>query len=132
MGSYPMLHNHVSTNYPHLPHNIEEGVETPEEYEGQPIQHLGNRQEFYENYMQGCRDFWIARSGPRMGRRCDQVENDRILQNVEQVPSMRNYTALGYEKIKTPEHIWKPIKEFWEKNKDNEKIEDWFPGNSFV
>jgi len=130
--SYPMLHNYVSTNYPDLPHNIDPSIPTPEEYLNVPIQTLGNRQEFYENYMQGCRDFWTDKQGERAGRRCDMVENDRIKQNAEQVPSMRNYTTLGYHKINTPQHIWKPIKEFWEKNKGKEKIEDWFPGNTFV
>lgn len=37
----------------------------------------------------------------------------------------QNYTELGFKKIRTPEPIFKLIKEFWEANKHLEKVEKW-------
>jgi len=36
---------------------------------------------------------------------------------------MKIFTALGFEKIKTPEHVFKPISEFYKKNKDKQILE---------
>ena len=38
--------------------------------------------------------------------------------------SMQNFTTLGFEKMKTPEHVFKPLAEFYEKNKDKQRKED--------
>ena len=37
---------------------------------------------------------------------------------------MQNFTTLGFEKMKTPEHVFKPLAEFYEKNKDKQRKED--------
>lgn len=44
---------------------------------------LGDRKQFYENFMQGCRDFY-----GKKGSRCDSTENDRIRMNMRQPQSM--------------------------------------------
>jgi hypothetical protein len=41
---------------------------------------------------------------------------------------MRNKTT----EIKAPEHVWKLIKEFWEKNKDKRTEENWGVGNTYT
>jgi len=45
---------------------------------------LGDKQAFYDDFMQGCRDFY----GPKKGKTCDLVENERLDQNLLQPQSM--------------------------------------------
>jgi len=44
---------------------------------------LGDRKKFYEDFMQGCRDYY-GRYGPR----CDATEDERIVMSVRQPQSM--------------------------------------------
>ena len=128
--SFPMFNNTVSTNYPWLPHNVDpEKHPTPTEYENMPIQPLGDRQKFYEDYLQGCRDHWKTAGEDEM---CDVYEEQRIERNNQQPQSMVNFTDVGYKKIKAPEHVFKLLLDFWEANKDHEEDESWSPGNIFV
>ncbi len=63
----------VSDNYAWLPHNVDpENNLTPDEYIGKPIQYLGNRRKVYEDYIQGCRDFWDEKyeGTSRSGTKC--------------------------------------------------------------
>lgn len=127
--SYPMFSKNVSTNYPWLRHNTDpDNHPTPKEYENVPIQPLGDRQTFYEKYMQGCRDFW---GGKGKNGECDRYESQRIEHNIRQPPGMMNYTDVGYKKIKCPEHVFKLLADFWEANKQHEGDEGWEPGNIF-
>ena len=45
---------------------------------------------------------------------------------------MVNYTDNGFKKIKTPPALFKLVKDFWDKNKDNGKLEQWFAGNTYT
>lgn len=141
--SFPMTDYKASTNYPWLPHNVDPANNpTPEEYKNQSIQPLGDRQAFYENYMQGCRDYWTAiheKEALEHGgheepeeQACDNYERQRVDQNFYQPISMVNYTDIGYKKIKAPEHVYDLLLKFWEANKHEEKEEFWGPGNVFV
>ena len=85
---------------------------------------LGNRQEFYDNFMQGCYDYY----GKKRGRTCLANERDRTEMNSWQPKGMVNYTQFGYTKIKAPKMVFKLVKEFWEKNKHRQKREDWGAG----
>ncbi len=38
---------------------------------------------------------------------------------------LKNYTSLGFKKIRAPTEFFNLIKGFWEKNKHLEKEEDW-------
>lgn len=88
--------NAISTNYAWLPHNIDpEKNPTPDEYKDMPIQTLGNRQQVYEDYLNGCRNYWEERlnHGDERDRgvgvrACNGNENDRIDQNIFQPMSM--------------------------------------------
>jgi prolyl 4-hydroxylase len=48
------------------------------------------------------------------------------------VSLFQNYTELGFKKIKTPESVFKLIKEFWDKNHENVKPEQWGIGNTYT
>jgi len=45
---------------------------------------------------------------------------------------MVNYTDTGYKKMKTPDHVYKMILDFWESNQGNETNEDHFEGDTFT
>lgn len=45
---------------------------------------------------------------------------------------MTNYTDIGFKKIRAPEKMFKLIKEFWDKNRDNGKPENWGTGNTYT
>lgn len=133
--SFPHHHTKVSTNYDWLPHNDPAKsspshpnyVALPSEYKHMPVQRLGNRQDFYDNYMEGCRHHEKSDH-----EACDQSEADRIHMNVIQPQSMVNYTTLGFTKVKTPAKVFKQIKKFWEDNKGTEEPEEWFTGNTYT
>jgi hypothetical protein len=47
--SWPIQHNNVSFNFPWLPHNLDpDHHPVPLEYEGMPLQPLGDRQQRYK------------------------------------------------------------------------------------
>ena len=86
-----MHHASVSTNYPWLPHNVQpENYPTPPEYEGMPIQPLGNREAFYRDMILGC----IIHYGVEGGKKCIGNEEYRIEMSLRQPQSMVNYTEL--------------------------------------
>lgn len=125
--SFPMQYVEPSTNYPWLPHNMDPSVPVPEEYKDMVPQPLGNKQEFYRNYVQGCRDAF-----GKKGSRCNQNELDRVAMTLRQPQSMQNYTKVGYKKLKAPPEVWKLIKKFWDTNKDTRKPENWGIGNTYT
>lgn len=75
--SYPIHHASVSTNFPWL--------QNQNSNSSQPLQVLGDRQAFYEDFLRSCRDSL----GPENGRRCDETESHRIQMNLMQPPSMK-------------------------------------------
>jgi prolyl 4-hydroxylase len=126
--SWPMHHNVISDNYPWLPHNADpENNPIPDEYKDMEIQTMGNRNDFYDNFLEGCRQNY-----PKYKHACDNTERDRIAMGLRQPESMTNYTDVGFKKIKTPPKVWKLISEFWEKNKDKRLPENWPKGNTYT
>eukprot|EP00559_Dactyliosolen_fragilissimus_P001203 CAMPEP_0184864954 /NCGR_PEP_ID=MMETSP0580-20130426/16490_1 /TAXON_ID=1118495 /ORGANISM="Dactyliosolen fragilissimus" /LENGTH=434 /DNA_ID=CAMNT_0027363931 /DNA_START=35 /DNA_END=1339 /DNA_ORIENTATION=+ len=125
--SFPMhSFDGVSTNYAWLPHNVDpENNPTPPEYVGVPVQHFSERQSFYEEYVQGCRDYWEEE-----GHYCDEFEQDRIHQLIDQPASVVNFTEFGYKKIQAPKQIFDLIKDFWDRNKDKDDAENWEVGTT--
>lgn len=93
-----------------------------------PINPLGDRQSFYENYMRGCH----GRFGLLKGFICSNNDSDRIQMNLRQPQSMQNYTKIGFTKIKAPKEMYNAIFQFWEKNKNNGKEEVWGVGNIYT
>jgi prolyl 4-hydroxylase len=123
-----MMHEGVSTNYPWLPHNVDpEHNPVPPQYKDMPLQPLGDRLSVYNDYLGGCVDFY----GPK-GHRCVQTEKERLEMSLRQPQSMNNYTKLGYLKIRAPDKVNALLKEFWAKNKDKQKPEQWPVGNIYT
>ena len=131
--SFP-IHNidlKVSKNYPSLPHNIDpDSNPTPDEFNDVPIQPLGDRQAFYDNFLNGC---IAAYGGMEMrGQACVVSEKDRVAMSLRQPQSMQNYTDTGIKKIKAPKELFDMLKDFWEKNKDKQTEEEWPVGNTYT
>ncbi|KAG7361234.1 2-oxyglutarate/Fe(II) oxygenase [Nitzschia inconspicua] len=125
--SFPMHYAQVSTNYPWLPHNKDPSLPVPKEYQDMVPQPLGNKQEFYRQFLQGCKDAF-----GKKGTRCTQNELDRIAMTLRQPQSMQNYTKVGYKKIKAPEKVWKMVKQFWDNNHMKAQPESWGIGNTYT
>jgi len=89
---------------------------------------LGDRLTFYEEFMQGCRDFY----GGTRAQRCDSGEEGRLEMSRRQPMSMKNYTATGFMKIRAPEAVRKLLTDYWEKNKKSQKLEQWPAGSIYV
>jgi hypothetical protein len=126
-----MHHIPVSTNYPWLPHNQNpDDYPTPDRYQGMAVQPLGDVKSRYDKYMQDCFDFYEAKEGK--GQQCYDNEYERIATTLRQPQSMRNYTSTGFKKIRAPDHVFKLLRDFWEKNKHNRKLEQWSVGNIYT
>lgn len=128
--SWPMHHPGVSTNYPWLLHNSKPGLLSPDRYKDMVLQPLGNVQERYERYMNGCYEYYEKTRGK--GIRCNETEESRLAMSMRQPQSMRNYTKEGFKKIRAPDHVFNLLKEFWDKNKDKKKPERWSIGNIYT
>jgi prolyl 4-hydroxylase len=93
------------------------------------IQPLGDRQKFHNDMMQGCVDKYATQN---KGNRCWENERDRIQMGLRQPQSMVNYTTMGFQKIKAPKDVSNLVQQFWKKNKDNWKPENWPAGNTYT
>jgi len=120
----------VSENYPWLLHNRLDGAPAPDRYKNQVLQPLGNVQERYRRYMDGCFEYYEKLRGK--GIRCNETERDRLTMNLRQTRSMRNYTQEGFRKIRAPDHVYRLIREFWDKNRHKQKVERWSTGNTYT
>jgi hypothetical protein len=122
-----MHHAKVSDNYAWLPHNQDPTLPVPKRYEGMKIQVLGNRQKAYDEFIQGC----IKKFGFK-GSRCLSTEKDRFEMSLRQPQSMQNYTETGYKKIRAPKELFALILDFWAKNMDKAKEEQWGVANTYT
>jgi prolyl 4-hydroxylase len=75
---------------------------------------LGNKQQIYDTFIEGCRQAAGQENALAM---CDDNEENRIEMNNFQPMSMRNYTELGFAKIRAPEQVMGLLNEFWKANK---------------
>jgi prolyl 4-hydroxylase len=120
-----MHHFNLSINYPWLPHNVDPTLLIPPEYMYMPLQPLGDRQAFYNQYMADCIELYNEAD-------CWHNERHRIEMSLRQPQSMRNYTQLGYAKVKTPAYAYKLLKEFYDNNKHRASEEEWSSGSAFT
>ena len=124
-----MLHQNVSINYPWLPHNVDPANNpTPDEYRDMPLQPLGDKQAAFNQYLNGC----VEHYGEKKGERCISNEAQRIKMTLRQPKGMKNYTSMGFKKMRAPDHVFSLLKTFWEANKDSERDEKWPAGNIYV
>jgi len=82
-------------------------------------------QVLYDDFMQECRD-----AAGDAASTCDSGEKFRLKMNRHQPSSMRNYTRLGFEKIKAPPAMFKLIKDFWNANREKNESE-WHSINTY-
>jgi len=130
--SWPHHHRQVSSNYAWLPHNIDpKHYPAPLKYQDMPIQPLGDRQAFYETFLESCEKYYKEKKGQGL---CSSTEENRIYQSLKQPSSMQNYTDIGFKKIRTPDRVWKIIQSFWEMNKAKMYTtqEVWGKGNTYT
>ena len=83
---------------------------------------------FYQRYqktMAGCYEAYSKRE-------CDSTERARMEMNLEQPGNQHNYTELGFKKTRVPDEIFKDILTFYEEHKNDEKLENWPRGNTYV
>ena len=120
-----MHHATVSANFAEYSWNTG-SEETPAEYKDMVVQPLGDRQAAYNEMIQGCIDFYGDK-----GFRCLDYERDRVEMTLRQPQSMENYTDLGFKKIRAPDNVWRLIKDFWDRNKDDQANENWPSGNTY-
>uniref|UniRef100_A0A7S4MFC3 Fe2OG dioxygenase domain-containing protein n=1 Tax=Odontella aurita TaxID=265563 RepID=A0A7S4MFC3_9STRA len=129
--SIPMHYDTVSTNYPWLPHNVDpDNHPTPPEYDGMPLQPLGDRKSYYDDLIDGCRKHW----GEKDGHLCDESEKERVRMSREQPRNMKNFTETGFLKIRCPDAVYTVLKRFWDNNRDESKWveEQWSKGYTYV
>mmetsp|Transcript_14747 Transcript_14747/g.48165 ORF Transcript_14747/g.48165 Transcript_14747/m.48165 type:complete len:379 (+) Transcript_14747:15-1151(+) len=81
--------------------------------------------ETYQRFISGCE----ARFGTQP---CRQTERQRMAMNLEQGSRQRNYTELGFGRVKAPEAAYGPARRFWEAHRDEASPETWPPGNTYV
>lgn len=78
------------------------------------------RRKEYESFMDACR----SSAGKRAYELCDRDESHRMHMNMYQPRSVRNYTQVGFKKIRAPDAVYRLVKEFWDNNKDS-AIAEW-------
>jgi len=139
--SFPMHYNHVHTNYAWLAssnsnsdNNGNGSNRTKDDGSRQnphdePIQPLGDKQSFYDRYLQGCMKYHEAFN---RSNDCITNEKGRIAMSLRQPKSMHNYTELGYAKIRAPTELFDMIQRFWSANRDQMVLESWTTGVSYV
>jgi len=86
---------------------------------------LGDRQAFYDSFMQSCFDIFDQEA-------CQRSEERRIAMNREQPPKMSNYTDTGYRKLRVPDALWERIQAFWEANRHQSQEEVWDTANTYT
>lgn len=79
----------------------------------------------YDTMIQGCYNKFSRRE-------CEGTERARIAMNLEQPASQHNYTEIGFKKLRAPPAAWEPLIAFYEANKNEEKLEEWPRGNTYV
>lgn len=126
--SYPIHRYKASTNFDSLPHNVDpENNPEPSEHKGLPVQILGDKQTFYEESMQGCREHYS-----KSPMSCDSTERDRINMNLRQPQSMQNYTDIGFKKIRAPAELMKLLSDFYQDSSHMATPEKWAIGNTYT
>lgn len=79
----------------------------------------------YTTLMQGCYRMY-SRS------ECDATERERLRMSLDQPKTQHNYTELGFKKMRTPQAAWDLITNFFNSNRDKEKVEQWGRGYTYV
>ncbi|KAL7432610.1 hypothetical protein ACHAXH_001811 [Discostella pseudostelligera] len=93
----------------------------------QDHQPLGDRRKAYEEFMEGCRQYYSDAPDS-----CDLTEEDRCAMSVRQPASMQNYTDTGFKKVQAPKAVFDLLSNYWETHYDERSQEKWPRGNTYV
>lgn len=74
-------------------------------------------------YHQGLYDRHMKECNEETEGACQNGENFRLNMNTKQPGGVYNYTKLGFQKLRVPDELWELLHGFWERNKDQQKIE---------
>lgn len=83
-----------------------------------------DKQVLYDKYIRDCKEAAIARY--KTTASCVTDEEYRLDMNRYQPSSVRNYTQMGYKKIRAPAELFQLIQTFYMENKGNDEVE--WPG----
>jgi hypothetical protein len=87
---------------------------------------FGDKQALYNSFIENCH----VAAGHKARMSAKDGEDFRIKMNTAQPRSMRNYTKMGFLKIKAPAETFKLIKDFWEQNRHKNETE-WHSINTY-
>ena len=88
---------------------------------------FGDKQALYDSFINGCREA-DATHGASYAGSCD--EGRRLLMNRKQPMGMRNYTKLGFAKIRAPEEVFSLLENFWRQN-NHLDVKEWSDLNTY-
>ena len=75
----------VTTNYAWLPHNVDSSIPTPFEYHDMPIQPLGHRQQFYEEWIQQCVKYYGTKGSMCLDHEMFRLDHSTVQPKVRTV-----------------------------------------------
>ena len=79
----------------------------------------------YDEFINGCGDKYNLRS-------CRSNEESRMAMDRDQIPRQRNFTELGFAKLRAPKAVYEAAREFWDLHRETQTSESWPPGNTYV
>ena len=91
---------------------------------------LGNRHEAYLQHLNGCRDAFPNLEDNQHIHECDTHEYYRMLMNLRQPQSVKNYTRTGFTKIRAPPEVVKVVTGFWQRNRQMKRVVEQWPRGS--
>ena len=57
---------------------------------------------------------------------------ERMAMDRDQIPRQRNFTELGFAKLRAPKAVYEAAREFWDLHRETQTSESWPPGNTYV
>ena len=87
-----------------------------------------SRRVAYDKFLESCR---TAAGEENAWRLCDKEEQHRLHMNVDQPPSVYNYTDTGFRKGRAPESLRHLLQAFWNKNHPNNAAVEWKEVNPY-
>jgi hypothetical protein len=90
-----------------------------------------NRLSKYQEFINGCRNYYRSKKNTDFSGRCLSNEDERIEMNLNQPKEMQNFTSAGFAKVSAPPEVTKMLQDFWKSGKD--RIEEQWPNaNTYV
>lgn len=112
----------VDKSFPIQHNQIDDDDGTPSPFNAR------ERQREYNEFLSECRE-----NTRPLEHLCDESETDRIHNNLVQPSMMKNYTSIGFKKIKTPPKLNEYLANFWWTNSGlSARNEQYIPGSTII